>query len=481
MRRLALAIAIALIVPTLAQAADRELPPGFSWTEVATGITGGTALAVAPDGRAFVCEQTGALRVVSDGKLLERPFLHVEVDSWWERGLIGVALDPQFATNGFVYVCYVAKKPYPHHKVSHFTARGDVAIEGSEVVLLEGDDQNPIGGEYPFGHQGGALHFGNDGKLYIGLGEQSVGWPAQRMDMLQGKILRINPDGSIPHDNPFVASAKGKYRAIWALGCRNPFTFAMQPETGRIAIGDVGGVREEINIGVRGANYGWPTVEHGPTADARFRGPIHHYPTSSITGLVFVPGDSNFPPESRGRLLFADFMLGWIKAIDVDNPRDVAEFGRNFRRISDMAFGPDGGLYLLERDAWVVDKDFKPRTGRLLKVRYQPGASLPSPKRNEVADVPFPTILPAPGRYSGPIAVRLTLGRAGDIVRYTTDGHEPTLASTTYRDPIPVASPTTLRTAPSATASPSAIRSGPFTTSSERRLMAWTTGPPSRA
>ncbi len=442
MRRLALAAA--LIVPTLADAADRELPPGFAWSEVASGITGATAMAVAPDGRVFVCEQTGALRVVKDGTLLERPFLRVEVDSWWERGLIGVALDPNFLKNGFVYVCYVAKAPYPHHKVGRFTARGDVAVEGSEVVLLEGDDQNPIGGQYPFGHQGGALHFGRDGTLYLGLGEQSVGWPAQRMDMLQGKILRINPDGSIPADNPFVATTKGKYRAIWALGARNPFTFAVQPESGRIAIGDVGGVREEINVGAAGANYGWPTVEHGPTADARFRGPIHHYPTSSVTGLAFVPRDSAFPPEYRGRLLFADFMLGWIKALDPDQPRDILDFGRGFRRVSDMAFAPDGSLYFLERDAWVIDKDFRPGTGRLLKVRYEGGSIRPIPRRNEVAVVPFPNVLPAPGRYTGPIEVRLTMGQPGDVVRYTTAGGEPTASSTAYVRPIPLASSTTL-------------------------------------
>lgn len=434
-----------LLAPSPATAAERQLPPGFTLSEVASGFTGATAMAVAPDGRVFVCEQTGALRVVKDGRLLERPFLRVDVDSWWERGLIGVALDPSFTTNGFVYVCYVARAPYPHHKVGRFTARGDVAAEGSEVVLLEGDDQTPIGGPYPFGHQGGALHFGTDGKLYLGLGEQSVGWPAQRMDMLQGKLLRINPDGTIPADNTFLATTQGKYRAIWALGLRNPFTFAVEPGTGRIAIGDVGGAREEINVAVAGANYGWPTVEHGPTADPRFRGPIHHYPTSSVTGLAFVPRDAGWPPEMRGRLLFADFMLGWIKALDPDNPRDVAEFGRGFRRVSDLAFAPDGDLYILERDAWVVDKDFRPGTGRLWKVRHRPGATTPPPTRPEVAAIPFPVLLPAPGRYTGPIAVRLTLGRPGDVVRFTTDGNEPGPSSPAHDRPIPLAASATLR------------------------------------
>ena len=104
------------------------LPPGFSSDRIAAGITGATALAVAPDGRIFICEQTGTLRVVKDGTLLPEPFVTLDVDSTWERGLIGVTLDPQFAHNGHVYVCYVTPRPYIHHRVSRFTADGDVAV-----------------------------------------------------------------------------------------------------------------------------------------------------------------------------------------------------------------------------------------------------------------------------------------------------------------------------------------------------------------
>ena len=240
------------------------LPQGFSGETVAEGITGATAMEVAPDGRVFVCEQTGALRVVKDGVLLPDPFVKLEVDSQWERGLIGVALDPDFARNGFVYVNSVSPRPYPHHRISRFTARGDVAASGSEVVLFEGDDQSKLGGKVPAGHQGGAIHFGKDGKLYVALGEQTAGEPSQRMDSLLGKLLRLNPDGSIPEDNPFYRSARGKYRSIWALGLRNPFSFAVQPGTGRIFINDVGETRwEEVNEGFAGANYGWPAAE-GP-------------------------------------------------------------------------------------------------------------------------------------------------------------------------------------------------------------------------
>src|SRR5262245_25450074 len=152
-----------------------DLPDGFAEKIVATGLTGATALAVAPDGRVFVCEQTGALRVVKDDALLPEPFVTVKVDSSWERGLIGVTLDPDFPTKPYVYLCYVAPEPYPHHRVSRFTARGDAAVAGSELVLLEGDDQTRLGGHHPDGHQGGGLHFGKDGKLYVGIGEQTAG------------------------------------------------------------------------------------------------------------------------------------------------------------------------------------------------------------------------------------------------------------------------------------------------------------------
>ncbi len=168
--------------------------------------------------------------------------------------------------------------------------RGDVAVPGSDRVLLQGDDQSKLGGHTPAGHQGGAIHFGADRKLYIAIGDQTAGAPSQRLDTLQGKLLRLNPDGSMPADNPFVATAKGKYRAIWALGLRNPFTFAVQGVTGRIYINDVGETRwEEIDEGVAGANYGWPRAE-GPSTDVHFRPPIYSYPVASIAGGAFQPG-----------------------------------------------------------------------------------------------------------------------------------------------------------------------------------------------
>ncbi|HEY1377080.1 MAG TPA: PQQ-dependent sugar dehydrogenase [Gemmataceae bacterium] len=346
------------------------LPPGFTADAVAAGLTGATALEVAPDGRVFVCEQTGALRVVKDGKLLPEPFVTLPVDATWERGLIGVTVAPGFPHPPHVFVCYVAARPYPHHVVSRFVAAGDVAGPGGETVLFEGDDQTKLGGTVPAGHQGGAVHFGADGKLYVAIGDQTAGRPAQELNSLLGRLLRINPDGSIPGDNPFVSRATGKYRATWALGLRNPFTFAVQPGTGRLFINDVGGRAEEINEGVAGANYGWPTVEHGPTADPRFRGPIHHYPTACICGGAFAPADLAWPAEYRGRYFFGDFNHGWVKTIDPAAPAVAQPFATGLRRPVDLRFGPDGCLYVLLRDAWVMDKWFRGGTGAVVRVRF---------------------------------------------------------------------------------------------------------------
>ncbi len=226
----------------------------------------------APDGRLFICQQSGKLRVVQNGTLLATPFLTVPVNDAGERGLLGVAFDPDFETNNFVYVYYTATSPNIHNRLSRFTANGNVAVPGSEVVLL---NLNALSGAT--NHNGGAIHFGNDGKLYIAVGDNANSANSQTLGNLLGKILRINRDGSIPANNPFFGTASGVNRAIWALGLRNPFTMAFERSTGRLFINDVGEVSwEEINEGVAGANYGWPTVE-GPSSnpDPDFDYPFH--------------------------------------------------------------------------------------------------------------------------------------------------------------------------------------------------------------
>ena len=266
-----LLVGAALVAAASQGAGASTLPPGF--VEVTTaGLTSPTALAVAPDGRIFVAQQGGSLRVIKHGALLPSPFVSLSVDSTGERGLLGVAFDPDFVRNQYVYVYSTTSVAPIHNRVSRFTASGDVALAGSEQVIFELD---PLSTRT--NHNGGALHFAPDGTLFIASGENGSGPNAQSLANVLGKILRINADGSIPTDNPFWGTAAGSNRAIWALGLRNPYTFAFQPGTGRIFINDVGEVTwEEVNEGVRGANYGWPDTE-GPTSDAGFRSPIFAY------------------------------------------------------------------------------------------------------------------------------------------------------------------------------------------------------------
>lgn len=349
-----------------------SLPQGFVMSTVATGLSAATALEVAPDGRVFICEQRGTLRVVQDDQLLPEPFATLPVELNWERGLIGVTVSPEFPDDPYVYTVTVVDDPYPHHRISRWTADGNQVIADSEVVLLEGDNQNLYGGNYPAGHQGGAIHFGPDECLYIAIGEQTAGRPAQQMDALQGKILRIRPDGSIPEDNPFLNQTNGKYRSIWALGCRNPFTFAFHRTSGQMLINDVGGKVEEINPGQSGANYGWPTVDHGHDDSDRFVGSIHTYPQSSISGADFCDQPSNWTEKYRDRFFFADFVHGWVRCIDPKQPQQAETFVSGIRRPVDLRFAPDGSLFVLLRNAWVADAKLAQQTGSLMRIRYEP-------------------------------------------------------------------------------------------------------------
>jgi hypothetical protein len=137
---------------------------------------------------------------------------------------------------------------------------------------------------------------------------------------------------------------------------------------------------EEIDEAVPGGNYGWPASE-GPTTDPRFHGPIYSYPVASITGGAFCPSGpaSHFPPRYRGRYFFADFVKGWIKVLDPDHPREVETFAEGLMRPVDLAFGADGRLYTLARDAWVIDSNFRRSTGSLLRIGAS-GASAGAPK-----------------------------------------------------------------------------------------------------
>jgi glucose/arabinose dehydrogenase len=329
-----------------------SLPAGFAQSLVTGGLTGPTAMVVAPDGRVFVAEQRGQLRVIKNGKLLPTPFLTVSSQLRGERGLVGVELDPNFSTNGYVYVYYTPSSSNGN-RVSRFTAGGDVAIAGSEKVLFQLDS----GGITASIHQGGAMHFGPDGKLYVAVGDHGEHARSQQLSNQNGKILRLNKDGTIPTDNPFYNVATGRNRAIWALGLRNPYTFAIQPGTGRMLINDVGeNAWEEVNQGKAGANYGWPDTE-GATSDARFKSPLYSYSHASgkaiVGGTFYNPragAGSPFPSSYVGDYFFMDFDQAYIKRLDNGTSSTARTFASNLAgKVVDLDVAPDGSLYYLTR------------------------------------------------------------------------------------------------------------------------------------
>ena len=342
----------------------RTQPAGFTRnTAWMTGLTSATAFAQAPDGRLFVAEQGGTLRVVKNGVLLATPFMSLVVDASGERGLIGVTLDPAFASNGFVYVYHTVTSGGVHNRISRFTASGDVAAAGSEQVLV---DLPALSGAT--NHNGGAMHFGRDGKLYVAVGENAT--PSRSQDPADpfGKMLRFNADGTIPSDNPYVATRTGLARAIWASGLRNPFTFAVEPVSGRLFINDVGqSAWEEVNVGVPEANYGWPGSEGPSNVTGGVTAPLFTYRHSAaspagsgpggffvgfaIAGGAFYPASGPFPAGYRGQYYFADYVSRFIGRIDLADGNGNAAYA--FATLADapvdLLAGADGALYVLTR------------------------------------------------------------------------------------------------------------------------------------
>ncbi|HEY9044963.1 MAG TPA: PQQ-dependent sugar dehydrogenase [Ohtaekwangia sp.] len=332
----------------------QTFPAGFSRVQVANGISNPTVMAFAPDGRIFVAQQNGALRVIKNGALLTTPFIQLSVNSSGERGLIGIALDPNFATNGYIYLYYTLPDG-SRNRISRFTANGDVVLAGSEVILLNLDPLSSA-----TNHNGGAMHFKN-GLLYVAIGENANSANAQNLDTYHGKVLRINPDGSVPAGNPFTTGSEQR-RRVWAYGLRNPYTFDVQPGTGRIFVNDVGqSTWEEINDATTGGlNFGWPATE-GNGTNPSYTNPVYAYQHGSgdgvgcaITGGVFFnPASTNYPAQYTGRYFFQDLCNRWINMLSISGStatRLPFATGLGGDALS-IDVGNDGNLYYLERSS----------------------------------------------------------------------------------------------------------------------------------
>jgi glucose/arabinose dehydrogenase len=372
-----------LLLVVVAQTA----PSGFTVEPYGGSVPEGTAMAWTPDGRLLVAQLDGPIRVIKKGVLLEQPFHTAAVDHPpdTDRGLLGICVDPGFASNGFVYVYFTTSLPAPHNCVRRLRANpatSDVS-DGTEAAIL---DLENLGSDTM--HNGGGIAFGPDGKLYVAVGDNALSATSQSVTSRLGKILRINRDGSIPGDNPssfdgISGTSEGAFRAIWAAGLRNPWRFAFHPRTGRMFINDVGvSTWEEVNQGRAGANFGW---EGGETDGARnlspFTDPLFQYGHSGVAptgraitaGVFYAPSKPQFPSSYAGRYFFADYVAGWIYVLDPASPGTAAPFLSGASGPVDLQVGPDGALYVLARNG----------TPGVVRVSYATSAE--SPGGNEHA------------------------------------------------------------------------------------------------
>jgi glucose/arabinose dehydrogenase len=358
------------------------LPAGFAESLVVSGFGEPTDAAFAPDGRIFITEKSGAVRLFDHGSLHSAPFLTVPVDTYRDRGLDAILLDPNFTTNGFLYLYYTKADPsQPNtapnaatNRLSRFRvdpADPHHALAGSETVLIDNIPSNT-----GF-HIGGLLEFGPDGKIYLGtgdggpaFGQATAGIPSYAQDLsnLAGKVLRINPDGSIPSDNPFAGQA-GARGEIWAYGLRNPFSGAVNPTSGLLYANDVGQAAwEEINDIRKGLNYGWPGAE-GMSADAAYTNAVVTYShdplleySACVTGGTFYTGSqfptqygSQFPTQYAGDYFFADFVQGWMKTYDPATGQ-ATPFATGMSGVIRIKPAADGSLYYLAHDSRSIQK-----------------------------------------------------------------------------------------------------------------------------
>jgi glucose/arabinose dehydrogenase len=332
------------------------------------------AMAFLPDGRLLITEKPGNIRVYADSKLSEAIGGVPKVEYHEQGGLLGIAIDPDFANNQLIYLSYTEAAPEqpPDAKdegdprLGEYQDLKDVVLKGLAVASgrLDGDqlkDVKIIWRQTPKtvgrGHFGGQLLFAPDGKLFITSGDRQRFDPAQDLGTTLGKIVRINVDGSAPPDNPFV-NQTGALPEIWSLGHRNPLGVAFDPESGRLwehEMGPKGG--DEANLIEKGKNYGWPIVSEGShyndvpiphhAEKAEFTPPLKFWnPSISPSGLTFYTGDKF--KELKGKALLGGLSSEALIVLTIQDDKVLDDsIVKTERRIRDVALLPDGNLLLL--------------------------------------------------------------------------------------------------------------------------------------
>jgi len=325
--------------PTARQASDVKLDVQV----FARNLDTPWAIDFAPDGRIFITERPGRIRIVKDGQLQAEPWMTLGVEVG-EGGLLGLALDPQFAQTRYVYIAYTLRTN-DNRYVNRLARLRDDPASGKGVmdkVLLD----NVAAAA---NHDGGRVKFGPDGKLYWTMGDAQTTSSAQDINSLNGKILRLNPDGTIPADNPWNSP-------VYSYGHRNPQGLAWQPGTGRLYATEHGpsGVptccRDEVNLIEPGKNYGWPVI----MGDEKRNGMISPI-LQSGNNTTWAPSGATFVTRGpwAGSLVFAGLrgQSLYRLTLDPNDPRKVSGFQALFEgqygRLRDVVQGPDGALYIL--------------------------------------------------------------------------------------------------------------------------------------
>jgi glucose/arabinose dehydrogenase/chitodextrinase len=382
---------------------------------LATGFQLPTSIKFLPDGRMLLVELAGRILVLPPPytQANSTPFLQLTNvgSAGVQQGVYDIALDPNFTSNHYYYIFYTLGSPN-RDRLSRFTANSanTGTVAGSELVLYQ--DPQDANAE----HHGGAIVYGNDGKLYFTTGEHFQASDAQSLNNPRGKIHRINSDGTIPTDNPFYDGSGPHVDSIWAYGLRNPYRASYDAPTGRLLVGDVGGndystAVEEVDLGAAGANYGWPNCESN--CSAPYTNGIYSYAhngrDASITG-GFVYRGSQFPSSYQGSYFFADYTQNWIRRLTFDTNGNVTGV-QNFEPpdgsvdgpYGDIVYlteGPDGAIYYLDLGYSDISGTFG--VSKLRRIRYVQGNQSPV-----AAASANPT--------SGPAPLTVTFSSAGSL------------------------------------------------------------------
>ena len=348
-RRVAVSVAAvgamtATMLVTAPSASAVTVPAGFAATTVANGITNAVGMEFMPDGRLLVMQQDGTIRLIKNSSLVTTPLGVVPgVYFSGHAGMLGIAFDPQFATNRWMYAAFTTQIGGFHVRVSRFTVDGDILDPASQQVLLDLEPLVDGSGQPSEFHYGADLEFKQDGMLYVSLGEGFVSSRSQSMSTTFGKVLRISPNGSIPTDNPFYNTTTGLNRAIYALGVRNPWKMVHDPVTDTLLLSDVGASSwEELDVVTRAANYGWPTAE-GMSSNPAFTNPVHTWPHAggefsgcAAAGADFYqPNTVSYPSSYLGKVFFTDHCGGWVRVLDLSTGASTPFLG-GFSKMLDV-------------------------------------------------------------------------------------------------------------------------------------------------